>query len=236
MDLTRLLPYEILRDILRYVSFIPRESDLGATSPFFDVFRSWTNRHIQAWKDLLPLRIDTTCVCRRWRAVALEFLYASFHDTQDERKFALFASVLSSYPYYGTLVRRLTIRLVNNPEKNALVTGILRRCPNLLSLKVIGNRHGLCGAVLSDPSILPTSLKEFDASASLSVSSLSALLAYLPQLEILLLYDTGGRSPETNYTNNVHPNLRNLRALQLVFPTYTSQSISRLIFSLELSR
>jgi hypothetical protein len=87
-------------------------------------------------------------------------------------------------------------------------------------------------SLLSEPSILPTSLKQLEASVIvLSVSSMSALLTRLPQLEILLLCDIGDGSSITSYTKTVLPRLR---ILQLIFSRNNDGFIVQFLQSLEL--
>ena len=232
VDLTATLPYETLRDILHHVTFIPHEWDVGATSIFRGLFCSWEEIQIKAWKKLLPCRIAISCVSRRWREIAVEILYGTFHDGYP-KSLPLFASLLSAYPYYGTLVRRLTIRLVNESDKSVMHSQILRRCPNLLILSIIPSQKylALSKPILSDPSTLTTSLKQLDAIVyCLSASSVLVLLAHLPRLEILFLYGIKSYSRATD-TKIVLPNLRILR---LEFHTDDPSSISSFTLSLEL--
>jgi hypothetical protein len=49
-DLTAMLPYEILRDILRRATFIPHEWDVSATSIFRGPFCFWDELHLHAWE------------------------------------------------------------------------------------------------------------------------------------------------------------------------------------------
>jgi hypothetical protein len=233
IDLTATLPCEILRDILHRATFIPHEWDMSATVIFRGLFCSWDEHQLDAWEELLPLRITITRVSRRWRAVGLEFLYGSFHETQNGGKLESFASLLSLHPYYGMLVKRLTIQFAVNSRKHALIFGISRCCPNLLIVSAIDNRNLLDPSLslLSDPSIFPMTLKQLDINVvALSISSISALLTHLPQLEILLLSDIGDLSI-TNHTKIVLPRLR---ILQLVFLTRDDRVIVQLIERLEL--
>jgi hypothetical protein len=234
IDLTATLPCEILRDILHRATFIPHEWDVNATVISRGLFCSWDEHQLNAWRRLLPIRITITCISRRWRAIGLEFLYGSFHDTQNGGKLALFSSLLSSHPYYGTLVKRLTIPLAVTTRNHALIFGISQCCPNLLIVSTINNRNSpnLSPSLLSNPSILPTTLKQLDAGViTLPTSSISALLTHLPQLEILLLFDIGDDSSLTNHTKIVLPRLR---VLQLVFLTRDDRVIVQFIESLEL--
>jgi hypothetical protein len=230
-DLTGTLPYEILREILRQATFIPHEWDVSASSIDSGLFCSWDELQIQAWKEVLPLRKAIALVSRRWRAVALEFLYATYHD-RPNGNLAPFTSLLSSNHHVGMLVRRLTIQYVHNSDKNAAVTTILRHCPNLLILSVIDSRYSTqFTPILWHPPILPRTLKQLDAGVgALSIESIYALLAHLPQLEILALYHIGGTSPLVKCTKTVLPILR---ILQLVFIPMDSESISQFILSLE---
>jgi hypothetical protein len=205
-DLTKNLPYEILRDILHRATFIRHERDLHATSGFS--CESDRAYQLRAWKEVLPSRITIARVSRWWRAVALEFLYASFHETQNGRKLASFASMLSEYPHYGTLVKRLMIR---HPRKQALVSGILQRCPNLLIFSFIDIKYRGGGSLFSflssGPSILPMTLKQLDARC-LSMDFILKLLAHLPQLEILILDGITSGVPIFDYPKIVLPRLR----------------------------
>jgi hypothetical protein len=235
-NLVKKLPDELLRDILRQATFLPHEWDVSATSTFPGLFCSWDQLQIGAWETVLPYRVALSCVSRRWRAVALEFLYATFHDRRND-SLASFASLLSVRPYYGTLVRRLTVwhAARDDAEGEALVTMILQRCPNLLIFSFTDHhRHDLQPSpLLSYAPIFPATLKQLDGRVDdgLPIGAISELLAQLPQLEILMLTGIEGTLPYTNSTKIVLPNLR---MLQLSFSIEDSRYIHKFILSLEL--
>jgi hypothetical protein len=221
-NLAETLPYEVLRDILRQATFLPHE---------WGLFCSWDLPQYDAWVAVLPCRVALSCISRRWRAVALEFLYASFHERGND-SLALFASLLSVCPYYGTLVRRLTVwHLARDDARGeAPVKMILRRCPNLLICSFRGHYLHEPQHLLSYAPIFPTTLKQLNA-RGLPIDSISELLAHLPQLEILMLTGIDGTFPHTNSTNIVLPNLR---ILELSFSIKDSRCVREFIFSLEL--
>jgi hypothetical protein len=225
-----MLPYEVLRDIFHRATFIRHERDLNAASGFS--CESDRAYQLRAWEESLPLRITIARVSRRWRAVALEFLYASFHETEEGSKLAPFASMLSAYPHYGTLVKRLMIR---HPfEQQALVSGILQRCPNLLVFSFIDIKFryepSLFSFLSSGLSILPMNLKQLDA-LNLSGGLILTLLPCLPQLEILILGAITDGIVSFDHPKIVLPRLR---ILQLTFNMIEGRPIPQFIRNFEL--
>jgi hypothetical protein len=209
-NLADTLPNEVLREILYQATFIPHEWDVSSTSTFPGLFCSLDQLQIGAWKAVLPCRVALTSVSRRWRAVALEFLYATFHDRRND-SLSLFASLLSVCPYYGTLVKRLTVwdPARDDARGEALVKMILRRCPNLLIFSFTDHYHHdqQPSPLLSFAPIFLTTLKQFDSRLgdSLPIGSISELLAHLPRLEVLMLTGIVGTLPYTNFTQIVLP-------------------------------
>jgi hypothetical protein len=233
-DLTKTLPDEILRDILHRATFIRHECDVSAASGLF--CSSDKEYQLRAWKELLPFRITITCVSKLWHVVAREFLYASFHDTPNERKLESFASLLSAKPCYGKLVKRLSIDSEACPSRQARVAGILKRCPNLrifsINFSEFTQYPSSFPLLLSDPSILLKTLQLDAGALSLSMSFILTLLARLSQLVILRLgniADDADDAPVANYAKIVLPRLH---ILHLTFNT--DRSILQFIRSLEL--
>ena len=210
------LPYELMRDIFHRATFIPHEWDVNATSIIPGLFRNWDELHIRAWREVLPLRRTIAHVSRQWRASAIEFLYSAFHDVGKDGGLESFASILSDYPYYGTLVKRLTIRLTGEPQYNAQVARVLQQCPNVLIIDVqnlFGNDDP--GPVtLSGHTTLSMTIRQLDIE-HVSTSILFATLPHLPNLEILRLSEIHGSISRLDRTSLPLTVLPNLRILQL---------------------
>jgi len=122
---------------------------------------------------------------------------------------------LSGYPYYGTLVKRLTIRLTGEPQYTAQVARVLQQCPNVLIIDIqnlFGNDDP--GPItLSDYTALSMTIRQLDI-ANVPTSTVFAILPHLPNLEILSLSEMDGaiRSPDrTSPPLTVLPNLRILQ-------------------------
>lgn len=212
---TMSLPYELLRDIFRQATFIPHEWDVNYTSIVPGLFCMWDQFQVPAWKEVLPLRRAIAHVSRTWRALSLEFLYGTFHDDDKGRSIESFASILLDCPYYGTLVKRLTIRVTGEPEHDARVAGIMLKCSNLLIIDIhdtpINGGSGLF--TVADLTLFSTTIRQLGV-ANVPMSTVFAIIIYLQNLEILsikLMLDS-------DWTPTPLIVLPNLRILQFISP------------------
>ena len=180
------LPYELLRGIFHQATFIPHEWDVNYTSIIPGLFCMWDELQVDAWREVLPLRRAIAQVSRTWRAVSVEFLYGTFHDGAKIGIMESFASILSDCPYYGTLVKRLTIRLTGEPEHDAQVARILLHCPNLLIIDAhdTSSVGGSSLVTLPDLTVLSTTIRQLGI-ANVPTSTVFAILIHLQNLEIL---------------------------------------------------
>ena len=209
-----LLPYELLREIFHQATFIPHEWDVNATSYIPGLFCIRDNLQLHAWREMLPLRRAIAQVSSRWRAVALEFLYGTFHDNEEEQKLVAFDSILSDYPHYASLVKRLSIRLKKKPNHHTLAAKVLLHCPNLLIIDfegVFGSGHQDPMA-LSNLTGLSATLRQLDI-INVPTETVFMILNQLPNLEILSISGVNDAILASDCPSVV---LSNLRIVQFI--------------------
>ena len=170
---------------------------------------------------MLPLRRAIAQVSSQWRAVALEFLYATFHDDSKDYKLEAFDSILSECPHYATLVKRLSMRLKREPDHNAQVARILLHCPNLLIIDIeeVFGHDRLDPMELSNLTDLSTTIRQLDI-IHVPTNTVFTILNQLPNLEILSIGEIDDDVLGPDWTSPPLTVLPNLRILQLLFSTY----------------
>jgi hypothetical protein len=186
------LPPEIWLKIFRIATFIPRETDLSATTIEPGLFCSYDELQARAFEAVLPLRRTIVLVSRRFYQIGAEVLYTTFHGNagrinNPDRRLSLFSDLLVSRPELGRFVRRLSLRWsVGDEEKNYR---IVSRCPHVM---IFSSFIQLCdtGYVPWWRRGLPKTIRSFDATYSnVPIEDILALLQTLPHLELLHLYN-----------------------------------------------
>src|SRR6266404_2961501 len=113
------LPPEIWLKIFRIATFIPRETDVSATTVEPGLFCSQSDYQKQAFEAVLPLRCSVVLVSRRFYQIGVEVLYTTFHaSTLRSRGLSLsiFSDLLVSRPELGRFIRRLSLEWSNRDE------------------------------------------------------------------------------------------------------------------------
>ena len=215
------LPYELLREIFHQATFIPHEWDVNATSIIPGLFCIRDQLQLRAWREILPLRRAIAQVSSQWRAIALEFLYGTFHDDGKDNKLEAFDSILSDCPHYAKLVKRLSMRLRREPDHNAQVARVLLHCPNLLIIDIeeVFGHDRLDSMTLSNLTDLSTTIRQLDLT-NVPTNTVFTVLNQLPNLEILSISEIDDDVLGPDWTCPPFTVLPNLRILQLLFATY----------------
>src|ERR1700742_67466 len=77
------LPPEIWLKIFRIATFIPRETDISATTVEPGLFCACDHLQARAFEAVLPLRLSIVLVSRRFYQIGAEVLYTTFHSALD---------------------------------------------------------------------------------------------------------------------------------------------------------
>ena len=191
IDSSLLLPPEIWLKIFRIATFIPRETDLSATTVEPGLFCSHDELQARAFEAVLPLRRAIVLVSRRFYQIGAEVLYTTFHGNarcinNPDRRLSLFSDLLESRPELGRFVRRLSLRWsVGDEEKN---NRIVSRCPHVMIFSSFIQLYDT-GYVPWWGRGLPKTIRSFDANVfNVPIEDILTLLHTLPHLEILHLY------------------------------------------------
>jgi len=186
------LPSEIWLNIFRIATFIPRETDVSATTVEPGLFCSYDEYQADAFEAVLPLRRSIVLVSRRFYQIGTVVLYTTFHVAtfvkNSHRRVSLFSDLLVSRPELGQFIRRLSLWSDWDEEEN---DRIINRCPNMIIFSSRRrDRDRLCFGPWWRGGGLPKTVRSFDANVRhLSPSSVVKLLETLPHLEILHLWD-----------------------------------------------
>lgn len=157
------LPPEIWLKIFQIATFIPRETDLPATTAEPGLFCTYNEYQVLAFEAVLPLRLSIVLVSRRFYQIGAEVLYTTFHAharLNHNRRMSLFSDLLVSRPELGRFIRRLSLWWSNtNEEKNYR---IISRCPNVIIFSSFQSRYDV-GGVPWWRRGLPKTIRSFDA-------------------------------------------------------------------------
>ena len=184
------LPPEIWLKIFRIATFIPRETDLSATTTEPGLFCSYDELQSQAFEAILPLRRTLVLVSRLFYQIGTEVLYTTFHAgylNYPGRRLLLFSDLLVSRPELGRFVMRLSLRWSAwNEEKNYR---IISRCPKVMVFSSFIYRYDV-GHVPWWGRGLPRTIRSLDADVfNVTIKDIFSLLKMLPHLEILHLWN-----------------------------------------------
>jgi hypothetical protein len=186
------LPPEIWLKIFRIATFIPRETDLSATTVEPGLFCSYDEYQARDFEPILPLRRTIVLVSRRFYQIGAEVLYTTFHGNagrinNPDRRLSLFSDLLVSRPELGRFVRRLSLQWsAGDEEKNYQ---IVTRCPHVM---IFSSFIHPCytGYVPWWRRGLPKTIRSFDANVlHVPIKDILKLLQTLPHLELLHLHN-----------------------------------------------
>ena len=186
------LPPELWLKIFRIATFIPRETDLSATTVEPGLFCSYDEYQARAFEAVLPLRRTIVLISRRLYQIGAEVLYTTFHGNtghinNPDRRLSLFSDLLVSRPELGRFVRRLSLQWsAGDEEKN---DRIISRCPHVTIFSSFIQPCDI-GYVPWWRRGLPKTIRSFDANVyNVPIKDVLTLLHTLPHLELLHLHN-----------------------------------------------